>query len=667
MARHASDDARFLGAARTWRARLAKVNPRGVPATSTSSCSAASTMTPATAIASEKRASQDRRSALRAHWTPVVVVVAYVLISLAAYWPLWPGDPSRMPLCACSDPAQGVWFLGWIPYALGHLQNPFFTRLIDYPTGANLAQNTEMPLLGLLGAPLSVALSPVSSFNLVMWLAYPASATSLYLVARRFVRSEAPAALAGLLYGFSAYVVGEGLGHPNLSFVPIPPVILLLVFELTVTQRRRALRQGLLLGAACIAQFLISPEVLSTTAIMATVGLAVLAAARPRELSRARLAHAASGLAACLVLFLVVLAYPLWFLVAGPARFHGPVQGANNPYRADLLGPIMPTPAERIAPGALKAIGASFTGATYAENGSYLGIALLSAFVALVVAARRNRWVVFLAVMAFFAFLLSLGPRLEVDGHLTRVPLPFALIVHLPLLENVLPSRISLYQDMFVALGCAVGLDSVLARLPRAPRPRALRRSARLVALGAAVAAPLALLVPAWPDRTVPIGVPSLFTTKASRAIPTRSVVLTYPFAVSPDDQAMLWQALDGYRFNLIGGYALIPDAQGKPSPWPPQLEPVSVQAALGYEALGPAGYLTSAAPDLGPSLVAQTRAYLRIHHVDDVIVDPALGNNGALVAGLFQRALGKPSEKISGVLVWQHVGRRLGTKAEAP
>lgn len=589
-------------------------------------------------------------------------MAGYVLLSLAAYWPLWPGDPSRMPLCACSDPAQGVWFLGWIPYALGHLHNPFFTTLMDYPSGANLAQNTEMPLLGLLTAPLSVAVSPVSSFNLVMWLAYPVSATSMYLVVRRFVHSEAAAAAGGLLYGFSAYVVGEGYGHPNLSFVPLPPVLLLLVYELVVAQRRPPLRQGLWLGVAVVAQFLISPEVLSTTAVIAALGLAVLAAANPRACTAARFVHAARGLLPALFLAVAVLAYPLWYLLAGPARFHGPVQGAGNPYRADLLAPIVPTPAERLAPAALKAVGARFTGATFAENGSYLGVALLAACGALVVRLRRNRWVVFLAAMAGIAFVLSLGPRLRVDGHGTGVLLPFDLIVHLPLLENVLPSRLSLYQDAFVALLVAVGLDALLAarraRRASAPTPSRARR-ARSFGLGAAVAASLALLVPAWPDPTSPIGVPALFTTTADRAIPAGSTVLTYPFAVSPDDQAMIWQAIDGYRFNLIGGYALIPNAQGKPSPWPPQLQPVSVQAALGYEALGPAGYLTSTAPDLGPRLAAATRTYLRAHHVGEVVVDPALGNNGPLVAGLFRRALREPPRQLGGVLVWLHADRR--------
>lgn len=605
------------------------------------------------------RTGRGAKAPLRGRLVPVLVVTCYLGLALAAYWPLWPGDPSRLPVCSCADPVQATWFLGWIPYALGHLHNPFFTTLIDHPSGVNLAQNTEMPLLGLLTAPLSVAVSPVSSFNLVMFLAYPVSAASMYLVVRRFVATELPAALAGLLYGFSAYVVGQGYGHPNLSFVPLPPVILLLLFELLVAQRKAPLRQGLLLGTAVAGQFLISPEVLATTAIVAALAVAVLAAARPRACTRARLAHTACGLMAAGLLAAVVLAYPVWFLVAGPGRFHGAVQGAGNPYRADLLGPVVPTPGELLAPASLKAVGFRFTGATFPENGSYIGVVLLAACALLVARFRKSRWLVFLAVMALVSFVLSLGPGLVVDGHTTPVPLPFGLLVRLPLLENVLPSRFSLYQDAFVALVAGIGLDELL-RSRRARRRQAAGVAAtRRWALGNAGLAvsgvgALALLLPAWPLATTPTGVPALFAT-ASRAIPTGGVVLTYPFPVAPEDQAMLWQAVDGYRFSLLGGYALVPNAGGTVSPWPPELEPVSVQAALGYEAMGPNGYLLATAPDLGRALVADTRRYLMAHHVGTVVVDTSLGNHPERVVGLFRRAIG-PGRRVGNVVLWQRV-----------
>ncbi|MDA8034540.1 MAG: hypothetical protein M0T71_10280 [Actinomycetota bacterium] len=621
-------------------------------------------MTPTPARPHPRRTEPAGRTAARS-WVPALVLVGYGLLALAAYWPLWPGDPSRMPLCACGDPAQGVWFLGWLPYALGHGLNPLYTHLIDAPVGVNLAQNTEMPLLGLLTAPLTLAAGPVASFNLLMWLAYPLSAASMYLVARRLVASELAAGLAGLLYGFSAYVVGEGYGHLNLSFVPLPPILLLLVLELVVRQRQPPLRTGLLLGLTATAQYLVSPEVLSTTAVVAVLGVALLAAAHPRAATAGRLAHAAKGFAVALALAGVLCGYPIWYLAAGPGRIHGPVQGFGNPYRADLLGPVVPTPAERLAPAAWQAVGARFVGATFPENGSYLGVPLLVAAVALAVRFRRNRWLPFLGAMAGLAFLLSLGPRLLVDGHDTGIPLPFSLLVHLPLLGSVLPARLSLYQDAFVALLVAVGVDELVAlhrsRAARASTRRRRPATAGLVAAGLVAAAPL---VPSWPDATMPAGIPALFTSVTlqpalGRAIPAGTTVLTYPFAVSPYDQPMLWQAAAGDRFRLVGGYAITPARGGAPTAFPPALQPLAVQAALGYEALGPSGYLESTAPDLG-ALTGSARAYLRHNHVGAVVVDPALGNNGALVARWFAQVLGSPGTPLGGVLVWSDVPARL-------
>lgn len=592
----------------------------------------------------------------RRRWVPYAVVAGYLVVALAAYWPLWPGDPSRLPQCACGDAVQGSWFLGWLPWALGHLHNPFFTRILDHPSGVNLAQNTEMPLLGLLTAPLTVAANPVASFNLVLWLAYPLSATSLYLVSRRFLRSELAACLAGLLYGFSAYVVGEGFGHPNLSFVPLPPLILALCYELLVAQRRSAARVGLALGGAIAAQFLISPEILSTTAIVALVGTVLLASANRAAWTRARLRHALGGLLAAALLAGAVLAYPMWFQLAGPGRFHGAVQAPGNPYRADLLGPVVPTPAERLAPAGLRAFGGRLTGGDVAENGSYLGIALLAACAALVAHLRRNRWLVAAAVMAVACFVLSLGSSLVVAGHRTGVPLPFAAIARVPVLRNILPSRLALYQDGFVALVAAGGLDEILARrrAGRAGGPGSSRRrwgrDAGLAAVGLACLAPL---VPAWPVATAPAAVPRLFATGA-RPLAARSVVLTFPFPVSPDDQAMLWQAFAGYRFDLVGGYALVPGPRGRVSSQPPQRRPFPVQLALGYEAAGVDGYLRSKRPELGPSLVEAVRRYLAANGVDAVVVDPSLGEHPETVTALFRAAIGRPPRSVGGVLLWR-------------
>ena len=177
---------------------------------------------------------------------PAVVLAgpAYALVALLAYRPILPGNGTRLPTCACGDLVQGVWFLRWTPFALFHGMNPFLTNFIDYRSGVNLAQNTLMPLLGLLAAPITWVAGPVASLNTLLWLAFPLSATAGFVAFRHWIRWIPAAFVAGLLYGFSPYMVGQGVGHLNLVFVPFPPLILMVADELFVRQRHPPLRSA---------------------------------------------------------------------------------------------------------------------------------------------------------------------------------------------------------------------------------------------------------------------------------------------------------------------------------------------------------------------------------------------------------------------------------------
>ena len=84
----------------------------------------------------------------------------YFILALAAYWPVLPLSSTRVVEGGVGDPALTMWFLKWVPYALSHGHNPLFTDWINVPHGANLAQNTLMPLLCLIFAPITYLLDP---------------------------------------------------------------------------------------------------------------------------------------------------------------------------------------------------------------------------------------------------------------------------------------------------------------------------------------------------------------------------------------------------------------------------------------------------------------------------------------------------------------------------
>lgn len=586
--------------------------------------------------------------------TAAAAFVVYGLLALVAHWPAWPGDPSRVPGCPCGDMVEQLWYLNWTPFALLHGYNPLLTNFLDFPRTVNLGDNTFMPLLGILGAPLTLGFGAVSALTFWYWLALPLSATACFVLLRRWVQWQPAAFVGGLLYGFSPYMVGQDVGHLFLIFVPFPPLVLLLLDELVVRQRRHPIAVGAWLGVVAAAAYLVAPEVAASTAVMTVVGLALVALARPRSVVlHAR--HAVIGLAVAACLCGVLIAYPAWIEVAGPDRFVGSVHG-TYPFQADLLALIVPSVHQLLAPTSLVTVSNHFIFGDTTENGSYLGIPLLLLLVFIVVRLWRLPLVRWAAAMALAAEVLALGPYLTVDGHDTGVPLPDALLDHLPQFANFVFARFSLYVDLSVAVLVAIGVDQLVRHRPpvRLRHRRRGRMAGRVtpVLFGTAVAVALVPLLPAWPYGSSPPGAPAFFTSAALDRVPPGSVALTYPYTQDPTDQAMLWQVAAHMRFKLMGGYVIIPGPPGTTSydPFPPTLQ--SVPATL----MADAGGTTPAAelPGATTATPADVRRFVATYHVDTVLFDPIGAAPGKALA-LLEAALGPP-RRGGGVDAWFHL-----------
>ena len=298
-----------------------------------------------------------------------LVVLGYAVIGSIAYWPLYP-DLSRDLLSVETDYAQTVWFLAWVPHTLFRGLDPLFTHAILVPVGANLAQNTASPLLGLLTAPLTLVMGPVAITNLLVVLAMPLSATAAFWVLRSWHVWLPAAALGGLMYGFSPFMVGQSTGHLDFTFEPFPPLIAwALVRTVDGRGRGEAMRGGCILGLLVAAQYLVSPEVLAMVSVAAGVGL--LAAVAHGRVDVRRIVAPLSVAAAVAG---VILFYPVWMLVAGPGHAIGRTWVAFNPFHNDILSFVVPGPLQRVALG-MRSTGvrlAAPVGST--EAGGYVGI-----------------------------------------------------------------------------------------------------------------------------------------------------------------------------------------------------------------------------------------------------------------------------------------------------
>lgn len=609
----------------------------------------------------------------RARWLPRLLGCGLYLVVGAFVF----GSPARilsnshMVGGAVGDPVQLTWFLTAPIDAIVHghhgLLSFFYTPLLNYPAGANLATNTSAPLLSILVAPITLTVGPFAAFNVLCTLSLVLSACSMFLVLHRWVRSWLAAFAGGLLFGFSPFMITQAGVHPFLTFLCLVPIFLLVLDEILIRQEKRTRRWGIGLGVLCGAQYLISPEVLMIVVVTATAGVVILATSSPR-LAKAKAPHALRSLGWALPVFVAIVAYPVWFTVAGPGHIVGPPHSITNleTIAGDLLGGIFPKFLTiRYAPMSWFVVGGHFTQASPVENGMYLGLPLLAVLVAFAVWLRRNRMVLFSGAMLLVTYVFSLGPRLFVNGHNTGIPLPWTLAEHLPFLQDALAIRFTLMTQFFAALMLALGLDHTVRWWEDRTRsfryrpevPRVLAWSAA----GAVAVAALVPLTPRLPVSSAPVEVPAVFTTDWVHRIPQGSVLLTYPYPFTYYTEPQLAQIATRYRFKIPGGYVDVPGPNGRrmnPNYLPYPLRPTAlVRLFLGAQGFPPGG---ATIPPYDADTLSQIRTYLVRYSIDTVVVDTT--QRGApLVLRYLRAVLGRP--KTVGVsAVWFDVRHSLAT-----
>ncbi|HTX62271.1 MAG TPA: hypothetical protein VMD28_01435, partial [Acidimicrobiales bacterium] len=521
------------------------------------------------------------------------------------------------------------------------------------------------------------------TYDILLPVAMAASALAMCLALRRWVRSWFAAFVGGLLYGFSPYMIGEGSGHLFLVAVFVPPIVLVLLHEIVVVQRHSPARDGLLLGVLLVLQYFISPEVLAMTAVTGACGVVLLAAVRYATV-RTKAPHVAVAAIVCALVCAAALAYPVWFELHGPQHVVGPPHPLKSLalFPGDLLGPVVPTSNQFLAPASIEAHGVALVGHNPNENGMYVGIPLIVVLAAFAWIFRRRRALLFFLAVAVIAGILALGPQLVVNAHHTGVPLPSWILEHLPLLKGILDVRFSLFLQMAVAAALAVGLDELATRAtervrdlssPLAARPKKAlwmrwdQRARRVAPLGATALVAAVVLLPLLPAEAYapgPASIPTFFTSTAADRIPEGAAVLTYPYVLAPDAEWNLtFQAEEGMRYKVFGADGFVPDGPGHtsvstPTPLDPQVverlfadayTPALAGARLGTRPGTPA-------PAVDAVTVAALRTFFVRYHVDAVVVDD-LGLHPETVVTYVTDALGPPVET-GGVWAWFDVPR---------
>jgi hypothetical protein len=482
------------------------------------------------------------------------------------------------------DPGLHIWFLVWWPHAIANGLNPVLTHAIWAPSGFNLAWQTSIPLASMLASPLTLTIGPIAAYNTLCLLALPAAGWSAFLLCRYLSRDYWASVMGGYIFGFSAFEVGHLL-FGDISLLLVFPVPLAVYFALRriageMTERRFAVMLTVLL----VAQILLSLELFATMTMFGAFTI-LLGWSFATHDQRKRLLQLLKPIALSYIVA-STLASPLLYYFFFVDFTSTPIWPPSF-FSADLLNFFVPTQSNELGRlPFLTNISRTFSGGSIGESGAYLSLPLM----VIVVFYARQRWcerlcrllVEFLIIVCA----LSLGPVLHIAGRIIPSYLPWELFTRLPVVDDVLVVRFSMYAFLDLALIASLWLSSANTR-----------QSLRLAFVVLVVIFTLPNLSASFWVRMA--DTPSFFRTGVYRHYLLKGeTVLILPYG--DDGNCMLWQAQTDMYFSMPQGMAP-PVRLYERRRWPI----VSAFLRRSYT----------------PEASEQLKAFLAAHHVDSVVI----------------------------------------------
>ncbi len=374
------------------------------------------------------------------------------------------------------DCGQMVWNLWWTVEAITHGRNPYYTKLLFYPLGSNLAHHTLVP--GFFPITLLVKLVsggdplyPIYAYKIIILISFTLILFFTYLFLRELGFSRPIAATFAVAYAFSDFYLLHyiHLNHLAGFFIPLTALFLVRCYK---EPRSRNLIAAAIAGsvAAYFTEFTIY-------IYMAVMMLLIMFIAFKDErlvlVEKLKLAGKRQLLLASII-FAVILGPFVLMLFTDKIR-NPPLEEVSI-YSANLIGFVVPGQ-ERDQhvlhgqPYATPLYGKLFSRidsqVTIGKGGyeTFIGFPVLLCGLIAVIAVK-DRIIRTCLVISLVFYVLSLGPTLKVMGTETNFTLPYALLMHVPPFDSGrTPIRFIAIGLFFLIIVAANGARFIESRL----------------------------------------------------------------------------------------------------------------------------------------------------------------------------------------------------------
>jgi hypothetical protein len=479
----------------------------------------------------------------RRHWEAAATfLLLLVLMSNPLVLHLWNTVEDKQ------DSLLNTWIIAWVGHALVTDPLHLYNSNIFFPYPNTLAFSEILLPQGLLALPISLATdNTIFGYNMVLVAMLFLDAFAMYLLVLDWTHSRAAGSIAGIVYAFNPFNLGNFAQIQLLSLGWLPLAIMYLrrmpIGGKGSSGRRQVVQSSLIFSLFFVLQSLSSFyfAVLTVFSVLLYLGWQMVA----RLVEASHLGKSASifGLGAASRLKVTILALVLSSMLIGivliplvlpyltverELGFQRSVQD-SEPFSANLKEFTEVSPQNVIYGGFLAPNPVRYNGG-YPLDNLFPGLAaLVLAGVGLGASKSDDKW--FLLLLAMTAFILALGPRLYITADSpTEITLPYRLLYDsLPFMRAL---RAPVRFDALVMFGVA-GLGGFgIAAIGG-------RNRHKLVALSSAALISLEYLAfPAVSTVKLPVGseVPSVYRWLAQQPA---SVALDLPM-MGPDAQNQL-------------------------------------------------------------------------------------------------------------------------------
>jgi hypothetical protein len=391
-----------------------------------------------------------------------ILTLAYLAIALIFFWPIAANITSAVPGTG-GDIFQSMWELWWVPFSMFTLHtSPYFSSYIFYPVGANLATQTLAPIAGLIGMLFQPA-GLAFEYNAIFLLGFALAGLFAYMLAFHVTKHRAASFIAGFIYSFSPIHTIQAFGHMQFTNIEFIPLFLLFLLKLMDEGKHRyAFGAGISL---VLLTFMGDIEQGLMAVMIAFFVLASIAASRShrRKLINRRSMLLLAETAAIAFLF----GSP--FIIGVLSHLNSSVLASvssqstvlyNELYSPDLLSYFVPSQFNGMLSFASNGFANIFSPAP-AERTTYVGYSVMLLALVGITYEFKSRFAntsIYLVPLVLFG-LLSIGPYLQINGHVTTAPGLYLLYHQIPLFNALRePGRFDIPIELFLSLFAAIGL-----------------------------------------------------------------------------------------------------------------------------------------------------------------------------------------------------------------